>query len=68
MVGYSPWGHKELDTTEWRHSLTHYMLNFMERKKMEKREILIIGSTRKRMDNNNVHNESKTNKINRLWG
>ena len=23
LVGYSPWGHKELDTTEWLHSLTH---------------------------------------------
>ena len=22
MVGYSPWGHKELDTTEWLHLCT----------------------------------------------
>ena len=23
LIDYSPWGHKELDTTEWLHSLTH---------------------------------------------
>ena len=25
LVGYSPWGHKELDTTEWLNSLSSYM-------------------------------------------
>ena len=24
MGGYSPWGHKELDTTEWLNMQTHY--------------------------------------------
>ena len=25
MVGYSPWGHKESDTTEWLHFLFHFL-------------------------------------------
>ena len=25
LVGYSPWGRKESDTTEWLHSLTHHL-------------------------------------------
>ena len=29
LVGYSPWGHKELDTTEWCHSLTHSLIGKM---------------------------------------
>ena len=25
LVGYSPWGHKELDTTEWLHFQSHFL-------------------------------------------
>ena len=28
MVGYSPWGHKESDTTEWLHFHFHFLLPF----------------------------------------
>ena len=29
LVGYSPWGHKESDTTEWLHSLTQPLIVFL---------------------------------------
>ena len=45
LVGYSPWGHKELDTTERLHSLTHSLTHkenalqfIMEKETQQSRE------------------------------
>ena len=34
LVGYSPWGHKELDTTEWPHYSTVSISSSAKKKKM----------------------------------
>ena len=41
LVGYSPWGRKESDTTEWLHSLWKTVWKFLKKKKMRNRTTIL---------------------------